>query len=178
MEKLSRGLITLLNAAAGLLFAAAIAINFVNVVGRYVFHAPLFWAEEVTTLLVIWSVCLMSYRLTANGEHLVTDILRPFLPASLQRALLLAVTAFGVAATGFVAYYAYVVVALVARLQQLTTVAELPKEVANGSILACFALALAGSLVRLLQMADTRRPLPGAEPAEVDDAILATEGAK
>ena len=44
-------------AAIGLILLLAIAINFANIVGRYVFSAPLPWAEEVLSFLVIWGVC-------------------------------------------------------------------------------------------------------------------------
>ena len=34
----------------------AIAINLANVVGRYVFAAPVFWAEEVLMFMIIWGI--------------------------------------------------------------------------------------------------------------------------
>ena len=43
-------------AAIGLILLLAIAINFANIVGRYAFLAPLPWAEEVLSFLVIWGV--------------------------------------------------------------------------------------------------------------------------
>ena len=40
---------------AGILFFVAAAINFINVVARYVFSDPVFWAEEILIFLVIWA---------------------------------------------------------------------------------------------------------------------------
>ena len=45
-------------AGIGVIILVAVAINFANIVGRYVFLAPFDWAEEVLVFLVIWGVCL------------------------------------------------------------------------------------------------------------------------
>ena len=44
--------------AIGLILLLCIGINCANIVGRYVFLAPLDWAEEVLSFLIIWGVCL------------------------------------------------------------------------------------------------------------------------
>ncbi|WP_167752767.1 TRAP transporter small permease [Pusillimonas caeni] len=147
--KAVNGFMFLLAQIASICFAAALVINFANVVGRYVFHAPIFWAEEITIILIIWAVCLMSFRLTLRGEHLVTDILRPYLPVSMQKILVTLTTLAGMALSIFIVYYAFKVVDLVHRMGQVTVVAELPKSVAYGSILVCFVLAVAGAALRI-----------------------------
>ncbi|MGC2642464.1 MAG: hypothetical protein WA406_12265, partial [Pseudolabrys sp.] len=39
--------------AAGILFLLAAAINVINVIARYVFSDPVFWAEEILIFIVI-----------------------------------------------------------------------------------------------------------------------------
>lgn len=138
------------DAAAALFFASALLINFANVVGRYAFHSPIYWAEEVTIILIIWSVCLMSFKLTLHNEHLVTDILRPYLPERWQIVLAAVTTAWAVALSVFIAYYAFVVVQMVARMSQVTTVAEIPKSLAYSSILVCFVLVIIAAMLALI----------------------------
>lgn len=152
LKRLLEGSLWVLDQGAAVCFALALLLNFSNVVGRYVFHAPIFWAEEITIILIIWSVCLMSFRLTLFGEHLVTDIVRPYLSTTGQTVLLFLTTVLGGVLSGFVAYYAWKVVDFVGRLGQVTTVAELPKSWAYSSILVCFAFVVLASVVRLIAL--------------------------
>ena len=178
MDRFLRLMVTGLDTMAAFLFACALLINVGNVIGRYVFHAPLFWAEEVTTLLVIWSIALLSFRLTARGEHLVTDVLRVFLPEHLQRALLVLVNVFVLVFVSYLAWQSYLVVDMVGRYGQVTTVAELPKSVANGAILTLFVLAALGAVVRLMQVMNQARPLPTTAPTEVAELLATPEASK
>src|SRR3954451_8393527 len=60
--------------ATGVIFLAAAFINIANVIGRYVFSAPIFWAEEVLVFMVIWAVFLSAIAITFNGGHLSMDL--------------------------------------------------------------------------------------------------------
>ena len=150
--RLLNAFLWILDQGAAVCFALALLLNFANVVGRYVFHTPIFWAEEVTIILIIWSVCLMSFRLTLFGEHLVTDIVRPYLSRQGQTVLIFVTTIFGAALSAFVAYYAWKVVDFVGRLGQVTIVAELPKSWAYSSILVAFSFVVLASVFRLLAL--------------------------
>lgn len=150
--RLLKSLFFVLTKLSALCFALALAINFANVVGRYVFHMPIFWAEEVTIILIIWSVSLISFQLTVKNEHLVTEILKPYLSSGMQKALLILTTSLGVVISLFVVYYSFLVVELVARLGQVTTVAEIPKSIAYSSISVMFAFAAVGGVLRLVDI--------------------------
>src|SRR5262245_19905501 len=58
----------------GVVFLAATLINIANVVGRYVFSRPIFWAEEVLVFMVIWGVFLSAVSITFSGRHLNMDL--------------------------------------------------------------------------------------------------------
>lgn len=62
-------------AACGVLLLAAIAINIANVAGRYLFNAPVAWAEEVMSYIIIWGVFLSIGSITYQGLHLRMDLL-------------------------------------------------------------------------------------------------------
>ena len=55
-------------AICGVLVLTAVAINIANVIGRYVFDAPVSWAEEVMSYGIIWGVFIavaaITYRAT------------------------------------------------------------------------------------------------------------------
>jgi len=59
----------------GVLLLAAIAINFSNVVGRYVFAAPVPWAEEGLIYIIVWGVFLSIGSITYQGLHLRMELL-------------------------------------------------------------------------------------------------------
>ena len=59
----------------GFILLAAILINISNVVGRYVFNAPVSWAEEVMSYMIIWGVFIAVSAVTYQGLHLKMDLL-------------------------------------------------------------------------------------------------------
>ena len=63
-----------------------VAINFVNVVGRYFFHNSLEWAEEIMIDLMLTSVFLGGAMVSLKGAHIAMDIMLKGLPARLQFA--------------------------------------------------------------------------------------------
>jgi len=65
---------------AGALFLIAAAINIVNVIGRYIFATPVFWAEEILIYIVIWTVFLVAGSITYRGAHLNMDLLYSNMP--------------------------------------------------------------------------------------------------
>ena len=61
-------------AVTGTLFLIAIGINIANVIGRYVFAQPIFWAEEVLVFIIVWSIFLAATTIVYRGEHLNMDL--------------------------------------------------------------------------------------------------------
>lgn len=59
---------------AAFLLLGAIAINFANVVGRYLFLASIYWADEAMVFLVIWSIFLAAVAVTYDGSQLTMDL--------------------------------------------------------------------------------------------------------
>jgi TRAP-type C4-dicarboxylate transport system permease small subunit len=70
-----------------LLLIAAVAINFSNVVGRYVFSQPLAWAEEALGYLQIGFVVIGAALVTRANAHLRMDAVEHVLRASVRRWL-------------------------------------------------------------------------------------------
>jgi TRAP-type C4-dicarboxylate transport system permease small subunit len=116
-------------AAIGLILLLAIGINFANIVGRYLFAAPLPWAEEVLSFLIIWAVCLGASAVTYDRRHLAMDVFVGLYPPRLQRFLegLAFVTVVGF--SSFTAMQAWKIVAIMARNGQVSVTAEIPMTV-------------------------------------------------
>jgi TRAP-type C4-dicarboxylate transport system permease small subunit len=88
-ERLS-AFLTAVIAVAGHVSTAAlligVAINFINVVGRYFFHHSLEWAEEIMIDLMLTSVFLGGAMVSLKGAHIAMDIMLKGLPPRLQFA--------------------------------------------------------------------------------------------
>lgn len=55
--------------------AALILLMFVSIVCRYIFSAPLMWAEEVIALLFIWAIMIGAMSAQKVRGHLSVDLL-------------------------------------------------------------------------------------------------------
>ena len=65
---------------AGLLMVI-VAVIFTNVVGRYFFHAPLRWSDEVAQFLFLWLAYLGALAALMGGRHYSFPNLIDLLPA-------------------------------------------------------------------------------------------------
>ena len=61
-------------------FWLGVAINFTNVIGRYVFQAAIYWAEEAMVYLAIWSIFLAAIAIAYDRAHLTMDFFSARLP--------------------------------------------------------------------------------------------------
>ena len=66
---------------------------FVNVVLRYVFLHPIFWAEELTLYLIVWVVFIGGSVIVRTRGHIAVDVLPVFLSGRGNRLLKIAVAA-------------------------------------------------------------------------------------
>jgi TRAP-type transport system small permease protein len=65
----------------------AVALNFANVVARYVFRQPILGADELQLLLMVWMTFLGVVVVTWRDMHLRMDLLAARLPAFARRGL-------------------------------------------------------------------------------------------
>jgi TRAP-type C4-dicarboxylate transport system permease small subunit len=72
--------------SAGCLLAAC-TINFTNIVGRYFFHAPIVWAEEIMQFLMIAGVFLGAPMVTLKRAHISMDMVLMIFPARFRTLL-------------------------------------------------------------------------------------------
>jgi TRAP-type C4-dicarboxylate transport system permease small subunit len=144
--------------AIGAIILIAIAINFANIIGRYVFLAPLPWAEEVLVFLVIWGVCLGASAVTYDNRHLDMNLFAagfpPKLRASLEFVKLLALVGF----CAFTMSNAWAIVALMESNGQVSITAGIPMTIPYTAFVLCFGLiavsAIAGAFNRRSAEAD------------------------
>ncbi len=84
---LARRLVDFILDLSAVLLLIAVAINFANIVGRYVFLVPIPWAEEVMLFLLVGIVFLGNSVVGFEGKQLRMDVLLQALPARVRRTL-------------------------------------------------------------------------------------------
>jgi TRAP-type C4-dicarboxylate transport system permease small subunit len=132
----------------GLLVFLGIGINFANVIARYVFSAPIVWAEEVLSLIMIWCVFIGAIVVAWDGRHIKMDLISARL-RSPWREIINTVTLVGIILVCvFVILQSYTVVSLFYMTGQRTIIARLPAAPMHASVLIGFIGILLVSLVR------------------------------
>lgn len=80
VESLTKPLLALIRLFLGILLIASVILICANATGRYVFLAPIIWAEEILGYVLVWTVYLGGVLVTWDGGHLKMDLLSKTLP--------------------------------------------------------------------------------------------------
>ena len=163
------GIVSTPRAIIGSLILIGIAINFANVLGRYLFLAPIIWAEEIMIYIMVWMVFVGSVLVTWDGHHLKMDFFSIMLPSPTKEIMnFLGAIAF-VLACLFVLPQAHTVTNLMNDLDQRSVVAEIPM------VLPHFALLLGFSIMFVAVVYRFRRLVTGDLTSEVDELVAAAQ---
>jgi TRAP-type C4-dicarboxylate transport system permease small subunit len=125
---------------AGALLLVAIAINMANVIGRYVFAAPVFWAEEVLIFMIIWGVYVAAGSISYLGAHLTMDLFSARLRSPYRRFLGILTVILTVTCSAFVVMQTARILGLYLRTGEATMAARVPLVYAHAAVLVGFAL--------------------------------------
>ncbi len=135
--------------ASGVLFIIAAGINIFNVVGRYIFATPIFWAEEILVYIVIWSVFLVAGSVTYRGAHLNMDLIYSNLRGPWKLAVNLAITISLIGCTIFVASQSWKIVHLYYRNHGVTAGTDIPLVIPHTALLFGFTFMALAAIVRI-----------------------------
>lgn len=97
--------------------------TFANVIARYLFAAPIPWAEELARYSFIWLVFIGAAVCTKRGRHLAVDVAVKLLPTSGRRFCDLLVKIGILLLTGILVYYGIV---LMSSATQPTSTLNIP----------------------------------------------------
>jgi TRAP-type C4-dicarboxylate transport system permease small subunit len=134
---------------SGTLFLLAVVLNFVNVIGRYVFGMPVFWAEEALTFTVIWIVFLVVGTITYRGAHLNMDLLYSRMPPALQHAVRIAIALSLIVCAIYTAMQSWAVVKLHYMTGGVTAGTNIPLVIPHAALLFGFSYMALAAIVRL-----------------------------
>src|SRR3954469_18795369 len=96
--RLSAVLVPLVEIPAALLVVAEIVVLLAGIIGRYVFHRPIVWSDELAGMLFLWLAMLGSVIAFQRGEHMrmtaIVGMLKPRARAFLDVVAVSAALAF------------------------------------------------------------------------------------
>jgi TRAP-type C4-dicarboxylate transport system permease small subunit len=79
-----RGLLAVTRALAAIFLISSVAINFANIIGRYVFSVSIPWAEEIMLFLMVGCVFTGCCAVAWEGRQIRMDVIIGMLPAKLR----------------------------------------------------------------------------------------------
>ena len=90
MEIVRSYILPVIRAFLGSLLIASVFLIVANAIGRYLFLAPIIWAEEILGYVLVWAVYLGGVLVTWDGGHLKMDLLSrtlPFNPKTIENRI-------------------------------------------------------------------------------------------
>jgi len=136
-----------------LVLLVSVALNFVNIIGRYFFNAPLEWGEEVMLFMMVAMVFFGAVVISAQGRHIRMDLMITLMPPRLQRiAIWLGVLAEGLVAA-FIVYVGVPVINDLIEFDQRADASGLPMALPQAIVplgLALITIICAARLVLML----------------------------
>ena len=144
-----------------------IALNFVNVLGRYFLSFALNGADEIEIYILIWIAFLGAATVTWRGMHLRMDVLINACPAPLRLSVAIFEAIVFVGVAGFVTWQSFKYVERIFALGAVSDVAHIPTWIAHSAIPISFGLMSLAVLLR------TAQRLMG---ASVDEVTLSQGG--
>jgi C4-dicarboxylate transporter DctQ subunit len=152
------GLVVGIQGFTAVLMLIAVALNFTNIVARYVFFSPIASAEEVMLFLMVGTVFLGNAVVGFEGKQLRMDIILHALPPALRRGFDVAADLTMIAVCVILIVLGWPAVEMLAEFDQRSQAAEIPLVIPQA--LVPIGLALNAFLVAVRLVASFRAPRP------------------
>jgi TRAP-type C4-dicarboxylate transport system permease small subunit len=143
-------LLTLTRTLSAIFLAASVVINFINIIGRYVFSVSLPWAEEIMLFLMVGCVFTGCCAVAWQNRHIRMDVLITALPPKLRSFFNLLSDLVLIAAAITVTVFAYPVITQLAAFDERSEAANFPLVVPQSMVPIGYSLMALLVAIRLL----------------------------
>lgn len=121
-----RGLLALTRSLSAIFLISSVAINFANIVARYVFNSSFTWAIEIILFLMVGAVFTGCCAVAWENRHIRMDVLLRILPPPLSALLGLLSDLAMIAAAIVVVVFAFPVISDLAAFDERSAAANVP----------------------------------------------------
>jgi TRAP-type C4-dicarboxylate transport system permease small subunit len=161
-----RWLLALTRAASGLLLIGSVAINFINIVGRYFFSVSIPWAEEIMLFLMVGCVFTGCCAVAWEGRQIRMDVILCMLSPKLREVVEVLTELVQVVTAVAVGVFAWPVISQLAAFDERSQAADFPLVIPQAMVPIGYTLMALVIAVRLLMywQSGGRRAGGAAEP--------------
>lgn len=145
-----RWLLMVTRTASGICLLASVAINFVNIIGRYFFSVSIPWAEEIMLFLMVGCVFTGCCAVAWEGRQIRMDVVVSMLPAKVRDFLALLAELAMIATAVAVTVFAWPVISQLAAFDERSQAANFPLVIPQAMIPIGYSLMAILVAVRLL----------------------------
>ena len=155
-------LLTLTRTVSAVCLLSSVVINFINIIGRYVFSVSIPWAEEIMLFLMVGCVFTGCCAVAWQGRYIRMDMLISMLPRKLHDFFNLLSELILIAAAIAVTDFAYPVITQLAAFDERSEAADFPLVIPQAMVPIGYALMGVLVAVRLLMA----RRTPDSPPSD------------
>jgi TRAP-type C4-dicarboxylate transport system permease small subunit len=141
-----RWLLMVTRTVSGICLLASVAINFVNIIGRYFFSVSIPWAEEIMLFLMV-GCCAVAWE----GRQIRMDVVVGMLPAKVRDFLALLSELVMIATAAAVTAFAWPVITQLAAFDERSQAANFPLVIPQAMIPIGYSLMALLVAVRLMR---------------------------
>lgn len=158
-----QSLLAVTRTTAALCLITSVAINFVNIIGRYLFSVSIPWAEEIMLFLMVGCVFTGCCAVAWEGRQIRMDVVLAILPARLRELINVLSELTMVATAAAVTVFAWPVIAQLAAFDERSQAANFPLVIPQAMLPVGYSLM--GLLIATRLLMRLRRPSPGGAEA-------------
>ena len=147
-------------------FIAAVALNFINVVGRYGFGTTILSADELQIFIMVFMTFLGAAVVAWRNQQLRMDVLVNALPAPIRRLIKIAELAAIVVLAAFVLWNSTYYAKQMFNIDRVSDMAQVPMWIPHGAVALGFGLMALIACIRLAQILAGRLPDGGKSGTE------------
>src|SRR5277367_5249531 len=148
-----RWLLMVTRTLSGICLLASVAINFVNIIGRYFFSVSIPWAEEIMLFLMVGCVFTGCCAVAWEGRQIRMDVVVSMLPAKVRDFLALLAELAMIATAAAVTVFAWPVISQLAAFDERSQAANFPLVIPQALIPIGYSLMALLVAVRLMRRA-------------------------
>jgi TRAP-type C4-dicarboxylate transport system permease small subunit len=146
-----RWLLMVTRTASGICLLASVAINFVNIIGRYFFSVSIPWAEEIMLFLMVGCVFTGCCAVAWEGRQIRMDVVVSMLPDKVRDFLALLSELVMIATAAAVTAFAWPVISQLAAFDERSQAADFPLVIPQAMIPIGYSLMAVLVAVRLMR---------------------------
>ena len=143
-------LLALTRTLSAICLASSVIINFVNIIGRYVFSVSIPWAEEIMLFLMVGCVFTGCCAVAWQNRHIRMDVLITALPPRMRAAFNLLSDLALIAAAITVTVFSYPVIIQLAAFDERSEAANFPLVIPQSMVPIGYGLMALLVIIRLL----------------------------